>query len=220
MIAWRPTSWNAMFCAECRAVVAIASTALGALGKVGRQAQRLHPAHRPADHGVQPLDPQRIEQRDLRADHVADGDDREAHRHTACRPAPRLAGPVEPMQPPMTLAQMTWKRSVSIGLPGPTMRSHQPGLPVIGCGLATCWSPVSAWQHAGSRWTCPPPARRRSRRRSSRRASACPLSSGSGASSTRLGEVEGERAWPWRARIGGQARRLSIARAAALCAPP
>ncbi|MND05320.1 hypothetical protein D3C83_260340 [compost metagenome] len=49
------------------------------------------------------------------------------------------------MQLPITLAQITWKRSVSIGLPGPTMPFHQPGLPVIGCGLARCWSPVSAW---------------------------------------------------------------------------
>ena len=55
-----------------------------------------------------------------------------------------LAGPVEPMQPPSTLGQMTKKRSVSMGLPGPTMVSHQPGLPVTGCGLATYWSPVSA----------------------------------------------------------------------------
>ena len=55
-----------------------------------------------------------------------------------------LAGPVEPMQPPSTLGQMTKKRSVSMGLPGPTMVSHQPGLPVTGWGLATYWSPVSA----------------------------------------------------------------------------
>ncbi len=26
------------------------------------------------------------------------------------------------------------------------MISHQPGLPVTGLSLATCWSPVSAWQ--------------------------------------------------------------------------
>ena len=56
------------------------------------------------------------------------------------------AGPVEPMQPPMTLAQITKKRSVSMGLPGPTMVDHQPGLPVTGCSLATNWSPVRAWQ--------------------------------------------------------------------------
>ena len=54
--------------------------ALGAFGPVRGKAQRLHPAHRPADHCVQPVDPQHVEQRDMRADHVADGDDREAHR--------------------------------------------------------------------------------------------------------------------------------------------
>ena len=59
--------------------------------------------------------------------------------------AARLAGPVEPMQLPTMLAQITWKRSVSIGLPGPIIRSHQPGLPVLGWGEAAYWSPVSAW---------------------------------------------------------------------------
>jgi hypothetical protein len=53
-----------MFCAAWRAVAAITSTAAGALGPVGGKAQRLHPAHRAADDGVQPLDPQRIEQGD------------------------------------------------------------------------------------------------------------------------------------------------------------
>ncbi|MEI9885353.1 MAG: hypothetical protein WDN08_02445 [Rhizomicrobium sp.] len=42
------------------------------------------------------------------------------------------AGPVVPMQPPSTLAQITKKRSVSIGRPGPTIVFHQPGLPVTG----------------------------------------------------------------------------------------
>ena len=57
-----------------------------------------------------------------------------------------LSGPVLPIQPPRTLGQMTKKRSVSIGSPGPTTVSHQPGLPVIGCSSATYWSKVSAWQ--------------------------------------------------------------------------
>ncbi len=56
------------------------------------------------------------------------------------------AGPEEPRQPPITFEQMTKKRSVSSGQPGPTSTSHQPGLPVTGLRLATCWSPVSAWQ--------------------------------------------------------------------------
>ena len=44
-----------------------------------------------------------------------------------------------------------WRRSGNSArcrarLPGPTSVVHQPGLPVIGCGSATYWSPVSAWQ--------------------------------------------------------------------------
>ncbi len=34
MIAWRPTSWNAMFCAEWRAAVAIASTRAARSGQL------------------------------------------------------------------------------------------------------------------------------------------------------------------------------------------
>ena len=49
------------------------------------------------------------------------------------------------MQPPITLAQTTNWRAVSIGRPGPIMVDHQPGRPVEGWGEATCWSPVSAW---------------------------------------------------------------------------
>ncbi len=63
-----------------------------------------------------------------------------------CPSARRLRGPVLPMQPPSTLLQTTKKRSVSIGRPGPTSASHQPGLPVTGWVSATYWSPVSAWQ--------------------------------------------------------------------------
>ena len=37
------------------------------------------------------------------------------------------AGPVVPLQPPMTLAQMTKYLSVSRALPGPIIMSHQPG---------------------------------------------------------------------------------------------
>ncbi len=58
----------------------------------------------------------------------------------------RLRGPVEPMHPPSTFTQMTKNLFVSMGSPGPTMRLHQPGLPVSGWGSATYWSPVSAWQ--------------------------------------------------------------------------
>ena len=76
MIAWRPTSWKAMFCAEC---------ARGAGDRYGRDhafgiargpLQRLHAAHRSAGDAKQLLDAQRIEQHGLGAHHVADGDQR------------------------------------------------------------------------------------------------------------------------------------------------
>jgi hypothetical protein len=37
------------------------------------------------------------------------------------------AGPVDPLQPPITLAQMMKYLSVSSPLPGPIIMSHQPG---------------------------------------------------------------------------------------------
>ena len=46
---------------------------------VGGEGQRLHPAHRSADHAVQLLDPQRIKDAHLRPHHVADGDHWKAH---------------------------------------------------------------------------------------------------------------------------------------------
>src|SRR5689334_25191716 len=54
-------------------------------------------------------------------------------------------GPVLPMQPPSTFAQIRKYRSVSSTRPGPTIVSHQPGFAVIGCGSAAYWSPVNAW---------------------------------------------------------------------------
>ena len=48
------------------------------------------------------------------------------------------AGPVVPMQAPTTFGQMTKYRLVSIGRPGPTMVSHQPGFCVTGWMFATC----------------------------------------------------------------------------------
>ncbi len=56
-----------------------------------------------------------------------------------------LAGPIVPMHPPKTLVQMMKYRSVSIGLPGPIIVVHQPGLPDMGFVPAANWSPVSAW---------------------------------------------------------------------------
>ena len=55
-------------------------------------------------------------------------------------------GPVVPWQPPSRLAQITKKRSVSTGLPGPMRLSHQPGRSGSPWWPAAWASPVSAWQ--------------------------------------------------------------------------
>ena len=49
------------------------------------------------------------------------------------------AGPVEPLQLPSELTQTTNQRSVSIGLPGPSIGSHQPGV-ASSSWLAACAS--------------------------------------------------------------------------------
>ena len=79
-----------------------------------------------------------IEQHGVRADDVADGDTGKSSPHGMPVAGLVDAGPVVPMQPPSTFGQITKKRSVSIGRPGPTMVSHQPGFCVTGCRLATC----------------------------------------------------------------------------------
>ena len=56
-------------------------------------------------------------------------------------------GPVVPEQLPMTFEQITKYLSVSMGLPGPTMMSHQPGLRSPGALKPATWAlPLRAWQ--------------------------------------------------------------------------
>jgi hypothetical protein len=54
------------------------------------------------------------------------------------------AGPVEPLQLPSELTQTTNQRSVSIGLPGPSIASHQPG-----SGLSALAGGVRVGRQAG-----------------------------------------------------------------------
>jgi len=52
-------------------------------------------------------------------------------------PESMLAGPDDPMQLPKTFMLMMQWRAGSIGLQGPSMRVHQPDLPVTGWFDAT-----------------------------------------------------------------------------------
>ena len=55
------------------------------------------------------------------------------------------AGPVDPLQLPSEFTQSTNQRSVSIGLPGPSIASHQPGsgLPSLDAACASGDKPVT-----------------------------------------------------------------------------
>ena len=74
-----------MFCAECRVLQAIASVGEHPFRIGRRPLQRLHAAHRAADHAEQRVDAEAIDQHGLRAHHVGKGDDRKIQ-------PPHLAG--------------------------------------------------------------------------------------------------------------------------------
>ena len=78
-----------------------------ALRKARRPLQHLHAAHRAAEHAEQRVDAEPVDQHRLRAHHVADGDDGKVEAVGLPVFGSIEAGPVVPMQPPSTLAQMT-----------------------------------------------------------------------------------------------------------------
>ena len=96
-----------MFCAEWRAAPAIGTRGEDGLRVGGRPLERLHRAHRAADDAEQLLDAEMVDQQLLRPHHVADGDDGEAEAIGLAGARVDLLGPVVPMQPPSTLAQIT-----------------------------------------------------------------------------------------------------------------
>ena len=56
-------------------------------------------------------------------------------------------GPVEPKHEPRLFTPMTKKRSVSSGLPGPIIESHQPTLAGSSAYVPATWCEAfSAWQ--------------------------------------------------------------------------
>ena len=155
MIAWRPTSWKAMFCAECRAALAMHDAGADAVGIGRRPAQRLHPAHRPADDRGQRVDAEMIEQHRLRAHHVADGDDRETPCRRACPSRDRCS----PGRTIPCSCRARWRRSTTSG----RCRSACPARPSAPTSRA-CRCAGGRRRHAGRR-----SARGRSGSRSRRR---------------------------------------------------
>ena len=102
------------------------------LGVPRRPLERLEATDRATD-GDQLADAEALDQRSLRVDDVADGDEREAHAVGAAGERIIEAGPVVPWQPPRMLAQMTNAWSVSSARPGPISGSHQPPGQPRGC---------------------------------------------------------------------------------------
>ena len=85
MIAWRPTSLNAICCALCRAVVAIGIAAATLLRIRHRPFERLHAAHGAAGDRQQSRDAQMVDQQLLQPHHVGDGDHAETTWPTGSR---------------------------------------------------------------------------------------------------------------------------------------
>src|SRR5262249_25954400 len=87
MIACRPTSWKAMFCAEWRAGARGAGSGTGGKTRLWiarNPLQYLHCAHRAADHTEQALNAEMVDEAFLGTDHVANRDHRK-------RKGPRFA---------------------------------------------------------------------------------------------------------------------------------
>ena len=138
MIAWRPTSWKAIFCAEWRAVEAMTTAAATRSGKVAAQLSACMPPIEPPTTAFSRATPRwssSMACARTMSRIVMTGKAMPQGRPVA---GLMLAGPDDPMQLPMTFEQMTKSRAGSIGLPGPTRRVHQPGLPVRGWVEATC----------------------------------------------------------------------------------
>ena len=133
MIAWRPTSWKAMFCAEWRGGRGDADGGEEPLRIVRRPLQHLHAAHGAADHGEQGLDAQRVDQHGLGADHVGDGDHRKAQAVGAAGLGidRRWAGRAHAAADDVGADDEVLAPGRAAG-PAPTTCVHQPGLPVSG----------------------------------------------------------------------------------------
>ena len=141
MIAWRPTSWKAMFCAEWRAAVAMGIARDDAVGIERRPLQHLHPAHRAAGDAEQLLDAERVEQHRLGAHHVAHGDEREVEPVGLAGRGIDLGRPARAHAAAEDIGADDEEAVGVDRLAGADHHGHQPGLPVTGLSPMTNWSP-------------------------------------------------------------------------------
>ncbi len=127
MMASRATAEKAMFCAESRLDAQITSAAPSSPGASSDHWSACMPPSDPPTAARGRSTPRcRTSARctRTRSDTVNSGKRRPYGRPVA---GSVDDGPVVPWQPPSRLAQITKKRSVSTGLPGPMRLSHQPG---------------------------------------------------------------------------------------------
>ena len=93
-----------------------------------QERQRGHAAHRVADHAGEALDAEAAHDVRGGVGAVLDATGPGSRGDRAAPVAGSIdAGPVEPLQLPSEFTQITNQRSLSIGLPGPSIASHQPG---------------------------------------------------------------------------------------------
>ena len=107
MIAWRPTSWKAMFCAECRVAQAIGIAANTRCGKLAAHCSTCMPPIEPpitANRLSMPRWSISIACARTMSRMVTTG---KSSPHAVPVAGLSEAGPVVPRQPPSTLEQMT-----------------------------------------------------------------------------------------------------------------
>ena len=146
MMAWRPTALKAMFWAVSRLEEAITTALHMSVGWRSDQSSACMPPIEPPTTACQRRTPRwRPSSRCTSTKSLMSSSGKSSPQAS---PVAGLTepGPVVPEQPPSRLLHTTNQRSVSTGLPGPIMVSHQPGWRSPSCHPAAWASPVRAWQ--------------------------------------------------------------------------
>ena len=141
-MAVRATSLKPIFCADSRGCGGDHHCVRQALREVDRPLQRLHAAQAAADHGRPALDAQlaSASRAWLRTQSFTTTSGKSLPKGLPVAGL-RLAGPVEPWQPPRLLLHTTKKRRVSIGL----ARSRRSCPTSPACAHPLLWKPAAWW---------------------------------------------------------------------------